>query len=435
MELRKISLEDVYPDSNNPRSKDNFGDLDAMAESLALNAASPGEPFNPIVVVRDGGIYRIVDGERRYRAMRKAGTASCHAVVCDDLDEANAMLAMIATDDKQQLTDVERSRGVQQMLLLGVDPEKVERAGRMAKGSARRVRRAMASVDDAAEEMSLGRLLAISDLQDDGATPGELEGLASCAEASWRSEASRIRYRIEADAAADEVRRALASAGATVLGERPEGYELWCIAEGADDAAAKFAEAGRRHDDAVAVVSRSLGRGRASIYVAGGAGDPEEAAARAAEEERAEKLLADVSEVEEDLERWYVSAANVDGARAETRRELLRSWLGRYGKIDRVREAAARAGLHLTGGLRHELVGAVAVAMWTEEACLLSSRLQVVVGASRGRISSPWQIAAARSWLALLGAAKSDGWSHEKAETVMEAIGKAIEDEDEEEEE
>ena len=34
------------------------------------------------------------------------------------------MVAMVATDDKRRLTDVERSRGVQQMLLLGVDPER-----------------------------------------------------------------------------------------------------------------------------------------------------------------------------------------------------------------------------------------------------------------------------------------------------------------------
>lgn len=431
MELRKISLEDVYPDPGNPRSKENFGDLAAMAESFALNAASPGEPFNPIVVVRDGGIYRIVDGERRYRAMRVARTASCHAIVCDDMDEANAMLAMVATDDKRQLTDVERSRGVQQMLLLGVDPEKVERAGRMDRGSARRVRRAMASVEDAAEEMSLDRLLAIADLEDEGATADELKSLADCTEASWRGTAARIRTRIETDAAVREMERALADAGAAVLAKRPEGYETWGVTDDAADAAAEVAAALERHDDVAASVSRSYGRARASIYVAGGAEEPEEAATREAEEERAEKLLADVSEVEEDLERWYVSAANVDGARAETRRELLRSWLGLYGKIDRVREAAARAGLNFAGGLRYECVGAVAVAMWTEEACLLSSRPQVVVGASRGRISSPWQIAAARSWLALLGAAKSDGWSHEKAETIMDAVASAIAEDEE----
>lgn len=432
MELRKISLEDVYPDPGNPRSKENFGDLAAMAESFALNAASPGEPFNPIVVVRDGGIYRIVDGERRYRAMRVARTASCHAVVCDDMDEANAMLAMIATDDKRQLTDVERSRGVQQMLLLGVDPEKVERAGRMARGSSRRVRRAMERADDAAEEMTLERLLAVADLEDEGATADELKSLADCTEASWRSEAARVRTRIETDSAVKEMEHALADAGAAVLAERPEGYETFGVTDDAADAAAEVAAALERHDDVVAVVSRSFGRARATICVAGGAEDYEEAAAREAEEERAEKLLADVAEIDADLEAWYVSAANRDGACAKTRNALLRSWLDRCGKLERVVDAAKRAGLHISGGLRYELVGAAAVAMWTEEAPRLSKSPHVVRAAANGGIVGAWQIDTARSWLDLLDAAKGDGWSHCKADDAMKAIAAAIEDEDEE---
>lgn len=153
MELREIGIDDVYPDEKNPRK--DFGDIAALAESCMLNALNPGEPVNPIVVVEDGGIYRIVDGERRYKAMCKNKLARCHAVVCDDMDEANAMVAMVATDDKRPLTDVERSRGVQQMLLLGVDPERVERAGRMPKGAAAKLRRARAAVDDAGDDMTL----------------------------------------------------------------------------------------------------------------------------------------------------------------------------------------------------------------------------------------------------------------------------------------
>ena len=153
MELREIGIDDVYPDEKNPRK--DFGDIAALAESCMLNALNPGEPVNPIVVVEDGGIYRIVDGERRYKAMCKNKLARCHAVVCDDMDEANAMVAMVATDDKRPLTDVERSRGVQQMLLLGVDPERVERAGRMPKGAAAKLRRARAAVDDAGDDMTI----------------------------------------------------------------------------------------------------------------------------------------------------------------------------------------------------------------------------------------------------------------------------------------
>lgn len=220
MELKRIPLEDVYPDEANPRSKESMGDIAALAESFALNALNPGEPVNPIVVVADGGIYRIVDGERRYRAMRSLRKADCMAVVCDGMDEANSMLAMLATDDKERLTDAERSRGVQQMLLLGVDPEKVERAGRMAKGSAGRVRRAMALVDDAAEDMTLDRLMAISEFEGD---PEAVARLESCSEQEWRRVHDDIMREREAKALEESLRGAAASAGLAVLEDLPDG--------------------------------------------------------------------------------------------------------------------------------------------------------------------------------------------------------------------
>ena len=196
MELREIGIDDVYPDEKNPRK--DFGDIAALAESCMLNALNPGEPVNPIVVVEDGGIYRIVDGERRYKAMCKNKLARCHAVVCDDMDEANAMVAMVATDDKRPLTDVERSRGVQQMLLLGVDPERVERAGRMPKGAAAKLRRARAAVDDAGDDMTLDRMLAIAEFEElgDGAA---VEKLTSCREEEWRDVAKAERQRMQRD--------------------------------------------------------------------------------------------------------------------------------------------------------------------------------------------------------------------------------------------
>ena len=89
MELREIGIDDVYPDEKNPRK--DFGDIAALAESCMLNALNPGEPVNPIVVVEDGGIYRIVDGERRYKAMCKNKLARCHAVVCLSLIHISKM--------------------------------------------------------------------------------------------------------------------------------------------------------------------------------------------------------------------------------------------------------------------------------------------------------------------------------------------------------
>lgn len=180
MKLEIVNIEDVYPDENNPRSA--FDGIQELADSFDLNSERPGEPFTPPILVRDGGIYRIVDGERRYRALKLRKARSFTANVADNMDEANAMAAMLATDDKQPLTDIERSRGVQQMLLLGVDPIKVDK---VTKGrDATRIKRAMAAVDDAAEDMSLDRLLAIEEHADN---PDYVAALTNCSEAEWRT--------------------------------------------------------------------------------------------------------------------------------------------------------------------------------------------------------------------------------------------------------
>lgn len=63
MELKRVRTADVYPSEANPRR--DFGDLDALAASFELNPRHPGEPMNPPLLVRDGEVYRIVDGERR----------------------------------------------------------------------------------------------------------------------------------------------------------------------------------------------------------------------------------------------------------------------------------------------------------------------------------------------------------------------------------
>lgn len=224
MELREINVEDVYPDEKNPRK--DFGDIEALAESCMLNAVSPGEPVNPIVVVQDGGIYRIVDGERRYKAMKRNRLSRCHAVVCEDMDEANVMVAMVATDDKQQLSEVERSRGVQQMMLLGVDPESVEKAGRIPKGSFAKLRRARAAVDDAGDDMTLERMLAIAEFDAEG-DDDAVGRLMDASEGEWQSLASAIRQERRDEAQWDEIKGALEQAGIPLVEETDDRHTIW----------------------------------------------------------------------------------------------------------------------------------------------------------------------------------------------------------------
>lgn len=217
MKTEIVNIEDVYPDENNPRQK--FVGIDELAESFDLNKERPGEPFTPPILVRDGGIYRIVDGERRYKALKKRRKTSFTANVCEDMDEANTLMAMLATDDKQPLSDIEKSRGVQQMLLLGVDPVKIDKAVKGA--NSKRIKSVMEKVHDAAEDMTLDRLLAIDEFSDD---PEVVERLTNCDSRFWETIADNARSERKAKQRMKEIKEELEKRGYRIVDERPEGY-------------------------------------------------------------------------------------------------------------------------------------------------------------------------------------------------------------------
>lgn len=217
MQLEVVNIEDVYPDENNPRQK--FDGIDELAESFELNKERPGEPFTPPILVRDGGIYRIVDGERRYKALKKRRKTSFTANVCDDMDEANTLMAMLATDNKQPLSELEKSRGVQQMLLLGVDPVQVDKTTKGA--NAKRIKRTMDKIGDAAEDMTLDRMLAIDEFSDD---PSIVEQLTTCTEKAWEGIADNARRERKIKNEMAAIKEALINKGYRVVDEQPEDY-------------------------------------------------------------------------------------------------------------------------------------------------------------------------------------------------------------------
>lgn len=198
MRIGRIRACDVLEDRNNPR--DDFGDLQELAESFSLNEDRPGEPFIPPIVVQDGSKYRIVDGARRFRAMQLIGIEDFTANVCDPITDQDAILAMLATDDKKALTDEERCRGVQQALVLGVDPHKVERASRI-KGAAK-VKRGMQRAGELAEEMTLEHLIAVEEAE----TDEQARNIACLPEGKWQREVQRIEHAKQAAEKGEELR-------------------------------------------------------------------------------------------------------------------------------------------------------------------------------------------------------------------------------------
>lgn len=212
-EKRAVRLGDIRPSSQNPR--EDFGDIGALARSIE---ATGGEPLNPPVVVADGNVFRIVDGERRYRALSSiyGEDREVSALVAESMDEANELVAMLATDDKRQLTEAERARGVQQMLVLGVDEQRIERASRATARQIRAARRLRGSIEG--RQVTLEQLEAASAFDDEK----DVEAVLAAGE-GWADKADRIRRRIEREEAKAEDYDAFGDAGIPVAKEKPEG--------------------------------------------------------------------------------------------------------------------------------------------------------------------------------------------------------------------
>lgn len=213
---QEILVEQVVPNDGNPR--EDFGDVSALAATMATNG---GQPFSPIIVVPDGERYRLVDGERRWRAMRELGTERCDALVFPTMGEAETAVAMMATDNSKALDDQERLRGFQSMLALGVDDEGVASVTGTDAATVRRVRR---YTGDLPEQATLDGLIAAA--HDEFSEEERRQILAQCG-SQWgdpEREADRIRSRHEREARLQAIRDALPESVGVGEGARPSEY-------------------------------------------------------------------------------------------------------------------------------------------------------------------------------------------------------------------
>lgn len=123
MDIRDVRLADIRPNPNNPRRS--WEGLEKLGESIERFGL-----YYPLTVVEDGGVYRLLDGERRFRAMRDHTAleeAPCRVLTpMEAADES--VLAMVGNSNRAELTEEEAARGVQQMMYLGVDEDEARAA-------------------------------------------------------------------------------------------------------------------------------------------------------------------------------------------------------------------------------------------------------------------------------------------------------------------
>ena len=235
MELTRMKLADLRPNEANIRTE--FQGIEELADRLDLTPGAPGEPMIPIVAVRDANVARIIDGERRYRAMKLRGKVEeCNVFLCDSMEEADQTIAMLLSNDRENLSREDYSTGLQELLIMNVPEEKVDKMA--GKPVSRALRRAVAFNKGKARQLSLDALLAASEVIDAGGTSEDYDLVAGSANYSY--DRNRVINRIKDERERKEREAAIAelveSCGLVVVDKRPKGasYVKQCWNPSAD---------------------------------------------------------------------------------------------------------------------------------------------------------------------------------------------------------
>jgi ParB family chromosome partitioning protein len=111
---KMIPLSAIEPDPGQPRST--MGDLDDLVLSIRDKGVLEPILVRPWPGGEDGGplsgvLYRIISGERRYRAAQEAGLYEVPAIEMDVTDEEALEIALIENLQRKDLTPFEEAEG------------------------------------------------------------------------------------------------------------------------------------------------------------------------------------------------------------------------------------------------------------------------------------------------------------------------------------
>lgn len=107
----EIEIDLIVPNKNQPRK--NF-DKEKIAE-LALSIQEHGL-VQPLIVVKDGGFYKIVAGERRWRACKSIGLKTVPVIVKEYDEKQVAEIALVENLQREDLNPIEESNGYKQLM-------------------------------------------------------------------------------------------------------------------------------------------------------------------------------------------------------------------------------------------------------------------------------------------------------------------------------
>ena len=107
----RIPIELIRPDANQPRQDIDSAGIEELASSIAQQGL-----LQPVLVRREGNKYRLIAGERRWRAAQKAGLKEIPALVRDAGESEAFELALVENLQREDLSPLEEAEGFRRLL-------------------------------------------------------------------------------------------------------------------------------------------------------------------------------------------------------------------------------------------------------------------------------------------------------------------------------
>lgn len=109
--LAHIPIEKISPNPYQPRTTFHEESIEELARSVREHGI-----VQPLVVTRAGDRYRLIAGERRYRAAQRAGLRTVPAIVKEMIHEGDALqIALIENIQREDLNPIEEAGAYHQL--------------------------------------------------------------------------------------------------------------------------------------------------------------------------------------------------------------------------------------------------------------------------------------------------------------------------------
>ncbi len=109
--VKTIKIVDIEPNTEQARKTFSDESIEELAQSIKNYGI-----LQPIIVENKGKYYRIIAGERRWRAAKKAGLTEIPCLVRNEDEQRNKEISLIENIQRENLNPIEKALGYKQLI-------------------------------------------------------------------------------------------------------------------------------------------------------------------------------------------------------------------------------------------------------------------------------------------------------------------------------